>query len=506
MEVLVFGGTAEGRQLVEWLSSLDCCDVVSCAATEYGGELVSGLPRVTPHVGPLDEDGKERLVQEHDFACIVDATHPYATHVTASVLALAEMHAIPHLRLLREGGYGEDFTSVPDVESCAQLLAERPGRVLLTTGAKDLPAFVAAVPDFAQRLYARILPVGDSVERARNLGIPASHIIAMQGPFTREFNEALMRQLGIDIMVTKASGKTGGFEEKVDAARACGAELVVIDRPSEEGGFSFAEVQEKLSGILGISSAAVAKGAAQDERIASGGASAPEAALRPTEDDASDRTVYLVGIGLGNPDTMTYEARVAIERSDLLIGARRMLEPYADKPCSKLALIKSDDIARALCESDAQVASVLFSGDVGFYSGAATLSKKLAQLPEWDVRAIPGISSVVCLCARLLTPWQDVHLVSAHGRECDPVAEVRAFAKTFMLTGGQTKARDICRMLDNAGMGSLTVHVGERLSYPDERITSGMASELAKCEFDDLAVMLVENPAGAKLEPGKLTD
>ena len=495
MEVLVFGGTAEGRELVEWLGALDVCDVVSCTATEYGGELVDGIPRVTALVGPLDAEAKERLVAEHDFACIVDATHPYATHVTESIAALASAHGLLRLRLLRDDAADGPFTLVEDVTQAAQTVATRAGNVMLTTGAKDLAAFVEALPDFADRLYARILPVESSIAKAHDLGIPASHIIAMQGPFSTEMNVALMRQFDIRTMVTKASGTTGGFQEKIDAAAACGAELVVIQRPDEAEGLSFAEVQVELAKMLGIDLEAARGG------VTSNGETADKA---PVSDGVTKRTVYLVGIGLGNPDTLTIEAVKAIERSDLLIGAARMLEPYAGRSCEKLALIKSDDIANALRTSDAPYASVLFSGDVGFYSGATALSQKLSDVEGLTVRAIPGISSVVCLCARLLTPWQDVHLVSAHGRECDPVEEVRTHAKTFMLTGGKTKARDVCTLLTQAGLGEVTVHVGERLSYDDERIVHGSATDLSQQDFLDLAVMLVENPSAPKREPGKL--
>ena len=499
MEVLVFGGTAEGRELVEWLSSLDACDIVSCTATEYGGELVDGLERVTSLVGPLDAEAKECLVAEHDFASIMDATHPYATHVTESIATLAASHDLPRLRLLRDGFVDGPFKLVADVDEAAQAIAAKPGNVMLTTGATDLATFVEAVPDFDERLYARILPVESSVVKAHELGIPTSHIIAMQGPFTAEMNVALMRQFDISTMVTKASGATGGFQEKIDAAAACGAELVVIQRPDEEEGLSFSEVQAELARMLGVD---VGDGSVAPEAES---ASSDEPAGETTASDrTATRTVYLVGIGLGDPDTRTIEAVKAIERSELLIGAARMLEPYADRPCEKLALIRSDDIADALRASDAQYASVLFSGDVGFYSGATALSQKLRDVEGLTVRAVPGISSVVCLCARLLTPWQDVHLVSAHGRECDPVAEVREHAKTFMLTGGKTKARDVCDMLVQAGLDDVTVHVGERLSYEDERIVHGSAAELSQQDFLDLAVMLVENPAAPKREPGKL--
>ena len=214
--------------------------------------------------------------------------------------------------------------------------------------------------------------------------------------------------------------------------------------------------------------------------------------------------VFLVGVGLGNPDTLTVQARETIAGSDLLIGAARLLEPYDGAACEKLRLIKGDDIVEALRRSDAQRASVLFSGDVGFYSGAEALARKLAEAGGFRVKAIPGISSLVYFCAKLLTPWQDAHLVSAHGRECDVVAEVGAHAKTFLLTGGKTKAADVCRRLADAGLGDVEVSVGERLSYDDERIVSGTARELAERDFLDLSVMLVMNREGAARVPGNL--
>lgn len=216
------------------------------------------------------------------------------------------------------------------------------------------------------------------------------------------------------------------------------------------------------------------------------------------------RKVFLVGVGLGNPGTLTVRAREVIEASDLLIGARRLLEPFAGRDCEKRELIKSDEIADVLRSSDAACASVLFSGDVGFYSGATGLVERLGELEGVEVEAVPGISSLVYFCAKLLTPWQDAHLVSAHGRACDPVAEVRGHAKTFFLTGGATKARDVCAKLVQAGLGTVYVSVGERLSYDDERIKRGTAAELVERDFCDLAVMLVENPDATAQLPDEL--
>lgn len=202
--------------------------------------------------------------------------------------------------------------------------------------------------------------------------------------------------------------------------------------------------------------------------------------------------VFVVGIGMGNPDTLTAGARQAIECSGLIVGAQRMIDSFADIDAEKVAAVAPAKIVEALQASDAQVASVLMSGDVGFYSGATGLYPLLNEL-NLEVEAIPGISSLVYFCAKLHTTWQDAFLVSAHGREHNAVGAIQSHAKTFLLTGGDTSCADVCRDLSERGLGNCTVHVGERLSYDDERIRSGTAEELAHQEFDSLAVMLVEN-------------
>lgn len=199
--------------------------------------------------------------------------------------------------------------------------------------------------------------------------------------------------------------------------------------------------------------------------------------------------VYLVGVGLGNPATMTLAAREAIAASPLLIGAPRLLDGYVDK--TLLPLIAAQDIAAAIDSAREGPAAVLLSGDVGFYSGAKSL---YPLLTGHQVVTIPGISSLVYFCARLRTPWQDAFLVSAHGRSHNAPGAVQSHEKTFVLTGGTYRAGDLCRQLTEWGLGHVTVHVGERLSYADEAVTTGTAGELAGLEFDSLAVVLVENP------------
>ena len=250
--VLVFGGTTEGREMAEWLSARGTCSVVVSSLTEYGGSLVAELPNVESLTGRMLPDEMKSLMSSRKFLCVIDATHPYATGVSASIAEACEVTATPALRILREGEPEGEWTGVSSAAEAASLIAGMEGPVLLTTGSNDLPIYVGAVDDFAERLYVRILPMEKSVVAASELNIPINHIIAMKGPFSKELNCALIHEYGIKVLVTKASGRAGGFWEKVEAARECGIELVVIHRPLDEEGLSCEQAKCVLEEEYGL--------------------------------------------------------------------------------------------------------------------------------------------------------------------------------------------------------------------------------------------------------------
>ena len=187
---------------------------------------------------------------------------------------------------------------------------------------------------------------------------------------------------------------------------------------------------------------------------------------------------------------MTAEALEAVRACPVLVGAPRLLERWAqDHDC--VPLIAGADIAEYIGKQQEGPIGVLLSGDTGFYSGAKSL---WPLLKDHQVETIPGLSSLAYFCARLGTTWQDVRVVSAHGRSHNAVGEIQSHPRTFALTGGATRAEDLCRALAERGLGAVRVSVGERLSYPDERIVTGTAAELAGETFADLSVLLAENP------------
>ena len=201
--------------------------------------------------------------------------------------------------------------------------------------------------------------------------------------------------------------------------------------------------------------------------------------------------VTLAALGGGTPETMTAGCTAALEQAGCVIGARRLLEQLP-RGCTenRIAAIKPEAILDEILRQNTDCA-VVYSGDTGFYSGARGLLPLLekAGIPA---RVLPGVSSVQLLSARLGRPWQDWNLVSAHGTECGVLAAVSAGRPAFFLTGGVLGPAEICRRLTEAGLGTLPVVIGERLSYPDEAVTAGTAQELAAGTYAPLSVLLAE--------------
>ena len=200
--------------------------------------------------------------------------------------------------------------------------------------------------------------------------------------------------------------------------------------------------------------------------------------------------IALIGMG-ASAATLTAEALEALRRARRVAGARRLLEALPpDVTRDRVPAVRAGEIWQAVRDVDR--AAVLYSGDTGFYSGAAELLE-LLRGQEREAEVFPGLSSVQMLAARLGRPWQDWKLVSAHGRACDPVAAVCGGRPAFFLTGtGEGGPAALCRQLTAAGLGGLPVTVAEALAMDGERLFAGTAAQAAGRGFGPLAVLLAE--------------
>lgn len=210
--------------------------------------------------------------------------------------------------------------------------------------------------------------------------------------------------------------------------------------------------------------------------------------------------VYIIGIGPGDRSLLTGQAAGLIEQSGCIIGAQRMLDLFGTSAKPMLASTCAHEIAAYLKEHSAFAsAAVLVSGDVGFYS----LAKRLQEtLDGHDVERVCGLSSLQYFAAKLNIPWDDAKIISLHGRNGNLLASAAHNRRTFVLTGGDVRANDVCAALVSAGLGSLNVAVGENLSYPAERILTGTAEELCAEQFESLSVMFIENSRPSAWMPG----
>ncbi len=231
----VFAGTRDGRELAARLAESPARVTLS-VATEYGRALAGALPpSVRVLTGRLDQAALLEMFGREKYDAIIDATHPYALEVGRNLRFAAEAAGLPYFRLHRpESALADGCEVYPDAAAAAAALRDGEDAVLLAVGVKSLAAFTV-VPNFAARFYPRVLPDVQSIRECERLGFAGRRIIAMQGPFSRELNVAIMRQYGIRVLVTKDGGSAGGMPEKVAAAGDIGARLLVIGRPGVEG-------------------------------------------------------------------------------------------------------------------------------------------------------------------------------------------------------------------------------------------------------------------------------
>lgn len=461
-KVIVFAGTTEGYELCRFLSEHQI-SVYACAATEYGGKALTETPYLHIHTGRLSREEMEAFFLKEEPNFVLDATHPYAAEVTDNIKSACEKTGFFYQRVLREQGrQAEKAVYVESTEAAAEFLNTTEGNVLLTTGSKELKKFLG-VKDYKERLYARVLSLPSVMEECSAAGFEGKHLIGMQGPFSRELNEAMLRQFHCRYLVTKDSGKAGGFQEKIDAAFSCGAIPVIIGRPLKEEGLSLVECKKWLSQKFGFS-------------------------LKPQ--------ITLLGIGMGSRDTLTIEGEKALEKAELLIGARRIADSVKMPHHTVVYEYDSEKILKCIEEnSQYEHIVIALSGDVGFYSGAKKLLHNLGE----DTRVICGISSVVYFMAKAGLSWDDAKIVSAHGRNCNLVSLICHSKKVFSILGTKDGISSLAGRLVSYGMGDVLLYVGENLSYENEKIFVKPAKELVSYEGDTLCVVCAYNENASEL-------
>ena len=239
--IFVAAGTRDGRELVGYL--LEHGErVLASVVSEYGERLLAQYApcvergSLSVNDRPLDEAGLSECLRAHGIRALVDASHPYAANVSRNAIAACHALDLPYIRYEREAVQADDpwIHHAKDYEDAARIASSllHGGSVFLTTGSRNLAAFTASPYLAGKRIVARVLPTANVLEGCAALGLTPRDIIAMQGPFSQELNEAMLRQCEADVIVTKNSGQIGGSDTKLGASKALGIPVVLVDRPS----------------------------------------------------------------------------------------------------------------------------------------------------------------------------------------------------------------------------------------------------------------------------------
>ncbi len=203
-----------------------------------------------------------------------------------------------------------------------------------------------------------------------------------------------------------------------------------------------------------------------------------------------EKEVFIIGSGPGDIMHLTPKAREAIINSQEVYAFDRFFDLFTSirqdiKKCS------CDEIVNKVENSFAKTICILVSGDIGFFSIAKTLINKIGC--KYNVYSLCGISSLQYFCGKLGISYEDINIVSLHGRQINILGDIAYNRYTFVLTGGKNNASTILQQLHENGVTGITVTAGENLSMPTEKIVSGNIKELLQYNFDSLTVLLFEN-------------
>jgi len=225
--ILILGGTSDTHELVKDLSG----EYLISVATEYGFQSFSLKYGNKVIHQRFTSESLQKFIKENHISEIIDTTHPYAAIITETAVKAAKETGIKYTNRMRQK---ENLSSieykkiivVSAYEEAVEIIQNNNYKnVLLTTGSNNINKFKA----ISEICWARVLPAEESIRLCTEAGFSMKRIIAMQGPFSEDFNTALMKEKEIDCLVTKNSGKQGGLDEKIKACMSVNATCLVID-------------------------------------------------------------------------------------------------------------------------------------------------------------------------------------------------------------------------------------------------------------------------------------
>ena len=236
MKIFLLGGTKDSTNIIEFIKRNYEAYILTTTTTEYGAKLAREGGSDDTIARPLLKDEITKIILDEDFDILIDATHPFAEHITQTSATIAKELEIPYIRFERPTTNLENIDTsrihyVDSFTEAGKLIKEEfgEGNVLHFAGANTMADVLEYVP--TERFYPRILKVPSSIEKCKKLNVDPNHIIPMKGAASTEENIELIERYNASVMITKESGEIGGVIDKIDAANKKDIAVIMIQRP-----------------------------------------------------------------------------------------------------------------------------------------------------------------------------------------------------------------------------------------------------------------------------------
>lgn len=242
--LLILGGTTEATALARALAHRPAFAAILSLAGRTTSPAASPLPLRVGGFGGAD--GLARYLEQERIDALIDATHPFAARISANAAAASRQTGVPLLAIKRPAWRAEDgdrWIEAADMAGAVDALGPVPRTVFLTVGRQEVSAFAGA-PQHAY-VVRTIEPVGSA------LPVPRLRTIAARGPFDEEAEAALMREAGIEVVVSKNAGGAATYG-KILAARRLGVPVVMIRRPDKPDVASVPDAEGALDWLIGL--------------------------------------------------------------------------------------------------------------------------------------------------------------------------------------------------------------------------------------------------------------
>lgn len=250
--IWVLAGTGDSFKLIHELKGKNI-DLIASVVTKYGRQKLA-KKNIKVIKSELSIIEMKKFIKKHEIDLIIDATHPFAENVSKNCIKAAKITDVKYIRYEREiidlKKYPQEYILDAKNYKKAAKTANNYEKVFLTIGSKNLNCFIDEIENWEERIIARVLPDWKFIKKAREIGFSPAKIVGLQGPFSKKLNKSLFNEYKVDVLVTKASGKSGGLETKIEAAVESKIPVIVIKRPNLSYPFLFNNGEKLIESVL----------------------------------------------------------------------------------------------------------------------------------------------------------------------------------------------------------------------------------------------------------------